>query len=175
MGIQASLTGHLVFSTLHTNDAPSSITRMIDMGVPGYLVASSVIAILAQRLIRTVCPKCKQEFKPKETELRAAGISLESAANAHFARGKGCANCSRSGYRGRIGIHELMMVTPKVRELIFESKSNQEIRTVAIEQGMKTLYRDGMEKCMAGITTFDEIYRAAKRTEQDAEISDVTP
>jgi len=144
---------------------------MIDMGVPGYLVASSVIAILAQRLVRTVCPKCKQESKPKEVELRAAGINLESAKNAAFALGKGCANCSRSGYRGRIGIHELMIVTPKVREMIFESKSNQEIRAVAIEQGMKTLYMDGMRKVMEGITTFDEVYRAAKRTEQDEEVS----
>ncbi len=171
MGIQASLPGHVVFSTLHTNDAPSSITRMIDMGVPGYLVASSVIAILAQRLVRTVCPKCKQESKPKELELKAAGINLESAKKATFALGKGCSHCSKSGYRGRIGIHELMMVTPKIREMIFAAKSNAEIREVAIEQGMKTLYMDGMRKVMEGITTFDEIYRNAKRTQQDEEVS----
>jgi type IV pilus assembly protein PilB len=167
MGIQAALTGHLVFSTLHTNDAPSAVTRMVDMGVPAYLVASSVIAVLAQRLVRTICSKCKQDYKPKESELQAAGISVETANNATFARGKGCSNCTRSGYRGRIGIHELMMVSARVRELIFDNKPTQEIRKVAVEEGMRTLYLDGLYKVMNGITTMEEIFQNAKRTEQD--------
>ena len=166
-GIEASLTGHLVFSTLHTNDAPSAVTRMVDMGVPGYLVASSVIAILAQRLVRVICQKCKQPYTPPESVLRDAGITPEMAANATFAKGKGCANCQRGGYRGRIGIYELMMVTSKIRELIFEAASSTDIRKAAISQGMKTLYIDGIHKVMKGVTSFEEVYRVAKKTEQD--------
>jgi len=167
MGIQASLTGHLVFSTLHTNDAPSAVTRMVDIGVPGYLVASSVIAILAQRLVRVVCPKCKQSYNPPESVLKDAGITAEMAKNATFARGKGCGNCQKKGYRGRLGIYELLMVTSRIRELIFAEASATEIRKIGIEQGMSTLYADGMDKVMKGITTFDEVYRVAKKTEQD--------
>lgn len=167
MGIQASLTGHLVFSTLHTNDAPSAVTRMVDMGVPGYLVASSVIAVLAQRLVRLICVRCKQTYTPSESALVEAGISPEAAKGATFARGKGCNYCQKKGYRGRIGIYELMHITPKIRELIFANAPAQEIRSVAISQGMRTLYTDGVRKVMRGITTLEEVYRTAKRTEQD--------
>ena len=167
MGIQASLTGHLVFSTLHTNDAPSAVTRMIDMGVPGYLVASSVIAILAQRLVRVICSRCKQPFAPSEAELRAAGITSEMEEEADFAKGKGCGNCQKSGYRGRLGVFELMSINSKIRELIFENASTQDIRKLAIEQGMDTLYIDAISKVCTGITTLDEVYRVTKRTEQD--------
>jgi type IV pilus assembly protein PilB len=167
MGIQASLTGHLVFSTLHTNDAPSAVTRMVDMGVPGYLVASSVIAILAQRLVRVNCQRCKQPWTPPESVLLDAGIPEAVAAKATFMKGKGCNNCQKKGYRGRMGIYELMMVTAKIRELIFKNVSSTDIRNVAVTQGMRTLYMDGMEKVMKGISTFDEVYRVAKRTESD--------
>ncbi len=167
MGIQASLTGHLVLSTLHTNDAPGAVTRMVDMGVPAYLVASSVIAVLAQRLVRVICPKCKQPNQPSDAQLEAAGISLETAAKATFMKGKGCGNCSKTGYRGRLGIYELMMMSARVRELSFQGASAQDIRKVAISQGMKTLYRDGIDKAMRGITTLDEVMRIAKRTEDD--------
>ena len=109
MGIQASLTGHLVFSTLHTNDAPSAITRLIDMGVPSYLVSSSVVAIMAQRLVRVVCQKCKHPYTPSESLIEAAGITREMAASASFAKGTGCGNCSGTGFRGRLGIFELML------------------------------------------------------------------
>jgi len=170
MGIQASLTGHLVFSTLHTNDAPSAITRMVDMGVPGYLVASSVIAVMAQRLVRTICPRCKQEYTPRDSELEASGIPPEIAAKGTFMRGKGCNHCQRNGYRGRTGIHEMMTISPKIREMIFDAKSNADIRRVAINQGMKTLYIDGLEKALKGVTTLEEVFRVAKRTEQDSEI-----
>jgi type IV pilus assembly protein PilB len=167
MGIQASLTGHLVFSTLHTNDAPSAVTRMIDMGVPGYLVSSSVIAILAQRLVRVICSKCKQPYTPPESALFDAGITPEMAAGATFMRGKGCGHCNKKGYRGRIGIYELMIVTSKIREQIFENRSSQDIRKVAVDQGMTTLYVDGIHKVMKGVTTLEEVYRVAKRSEQD--------
>ncbi len=167
MGIQASLTGHLVFSTLHTNDAPSAVTRMTDIGVPGYLVASSVIAVLAQRLVRVICPKCKQPYTPRESELKDAGITEEMAAGATFMKGKGCANCQRSGFRGRIGVYELMIMTSRIRDLAFAGASSQDIRKGAIKDGMTTLYSDGIDKVMRGITVLSEVYRVAKKTEQD--------
>jgi type IV pilus assembly protein PilB len=166
MGIQASLTGHLVFSTLHTNDAPSSITRLIDMGVPSYLVSSTVVAILAQRLVRVICTKCKQPYMPSEAVLEAAGITPEMAKNANFARGAGCGHCQKSGYRGRLGIFELMLMNTRLRELAFSGAPTQQIRKAAIESGMKTLYEDGLRKVMAGITTLEEVYRVAKRTSE---------
>jgi len=165
MGIQASLTGHLVFSTLHTNDAPGAVTRMVDMGVPAYLVAGSVIGILAQRLVRVVCTKCKQPFDPTEAQLEAAGISPETAATATFMKGAGCSHCGNSGYRGRLGIFELMTMTSKVRELAFAGASSVEIRKAAVKQGMSTLYEDGILKVCSGITTLDEVFRVSKRTE----------
>ncbi|TWU33762.1 GspE/PulE family protein [Novipirellula artificiosorum] len=167
MGIQASLTGHLVFSTLHTNDAPSAISRMVDIGVPGYMVASSVIAVLAQRLVRTICPRCKVRYQPSESVIKDSGLPPEMVKQAEFARGKGCPYCGRKGYRGRIGIYELMLVNNRLRELMFKGKDTNVIRTEAIKNGMSTLYADGMLKVIRGITTFEEVYRVAKRTEQE--------
>jgi type IV pilus assembly protein PilB len=167
MGIQASLTGHLVFSTLHTNDAPSAVTRLIDMGVPAYLVASSVCAIMAQRLVRLVCQKCKMPFTPSEAALETAGITPEMAATANFTRGKGCGNCQGSGYRGRMGLYELMLMSSKVRELTFNEAPTGEIRRCAVMEGMKTLYWDGIGKVLKGVTTLDEVFRVAKRSEED--------
>ncbi len=167
MGIQASLTGHLVFSTLHTNDAPSAVTRMVDMGVPGYLVASSVIAILAQRLVRTICPKCRHKHKPSQNILDEFGLTDEQIAGANFMKGRGCNSCQRTGYKGRLGIFELLIINSKVRELIFSNATTAEIRKYAISKGMKTLYTDGVDKVLNGITTFEEIARVAKKTEQD--------
>ena len=167
MGIQASLTGHLVFSTLHTNDAPSAITRMIDMGVPSYLVASSVVAIIAQRLVRTICPKCRTKYKPTPEVLKEAGLTQEQIENATFMRGKGCQSCNKTGYRGRMGIHEILMVDAKVREMIFANASSMEIRDHVVANGMATLFKDGLEKVMDGFTTFEEVYRVAKKTGAD--------
>jgi len=164
MGIQASLTGHLVFSTLHTNDAPSAITRLIDMGVPSYLVSSSIVAIMAQRLVRVVCQKCKQPYQPSETILESAGITPEMAATATFMKGRGCGNCQGSGFRGRLGIYELLMMSPKIRELAFHAAPTDQIRRIAISEGMKTLYWDGIDKVLRGITTLEEVFRSAKRT-----------
>jgi type IV pilus assembly protein PilB len=172
MGIQASLTGHLVFSTLHTNDAPSAVTRMVDMGVPGYLVASSVIGVLGQRLVRVNCKRCKQPYLPPESALEDAGIPLEVAKRSQMMKGKGCNYCQKKGYRGRLGLFELMMVTPKIRELIFNGAPMQEMRTAAIGQGMRTMYLDGIDKSLNGTTTLEEVYRIAKRTEQDVLVFD---
>ena len=167
MGIQASLTGHLVFSTLHTNDAPSAITRLIDMGVPSYLVASSVVAIMAQRLVRVVCQKCKQPYNPSEATLQAAGVTPEMLTRANFSRGRGCANCQGNGFRGRLGIYELMLMSSKVRELTFNEAPTEHVRRAAQSEGMRTLYWDGIEKALKGLTTLDEVFRVAKRAESD--------
>ena len=166
MGIQASLTGHLVFSTLHTNDAPSAITRMIDMGVPAYLVASSVIAVLAQRLVRVNCTKCKQPFQPLDSQIEAAGITPEQLKGATFMKGRGCANCQKTGHRGRLGIFELMVMTNKIRELAFQGAPTQDIRRAACSQGMRVMFEDGVQKVLRGITTFDEVFRVAKKVEE---------
>jgi type IV pilus assembly protein PilB len=167
MGIQASLTGHLVFSTLHTNDAPGAVTRMVDMGVPAYLVSSSVIAILAQRLVRVNCAKCKQPTTPSDAVLEAAGIPRELADKGTFMKGKGCSNCNKTGYRGRIGIYELMLMSARIRELSFQGVASQDLRKAAVSQGMRPLYLDGIAKALKGITTIEEVFRVAKRTEDD--------
>jgi type IV pilus assembly protein PilB len=167
MAIQASLTGHLVFSTLHTNDAASAVTRMVDMEVPGYLVATSVIGVLAQRLVRKVCERCKQQITLSDAVLRDAGITAKMAQAATFMKGRGCNNCSKSGYRGRMGIYEMLLMTSKIRELVFKQKSSIDIRIASINQGMKSLYMDGVFKVCRGITSLEEVYRNAKRTEQD--------
>jgi type IV pilus assembly protein PilB len=165
MGIQASLTGHLVFSTLHTNDAPSAITRMIDMGVPAYLVASSIIAVVAQRLVRVNCVKCKQPFQPLDTQIETAGVTEEMLKGATFMRGRGCANCTKSGYKGRLGIFELMVMSGKIRELAFQGAPTQDIRRAACANGMRVMFDDGIQKVLRGITSFDEVFRVAKKVE----------
>ena len=165
MGIQASLTGHLVFSTLHTNDAPGAITRLVDMGVPPYLVSSSVIGIMAQRLVRRVCKKCAHPYTPSAAELEAARITPEMAARGTFLKGKGCAECNKSGYRGRQAIFELMMMSSKVRELAYKGATTSEIRRAARSEGMHVLYEDGISKVLKGITTVEEVMRVARLEE----------
>jgi type IV pilus assembly protein PilB len=165
MGIQASLTGHLVFSTLHTNDAPGAITRMIDMGVPAYLVASSVVAVLAQRLVRVVCTKCKQPHQPLDSQIQEAGITPEQLKTATFMKGRGCVNCQKSGYKGRLGIFELMVMNNKIRELAFQGAATTDIRRAAVATGMTVMFEDGIEKSLRGITTLDEVFRVSKKAE----------
>jgi type IV pilus assembly protein PilB len=157
IAIQASLTGHLVFSTLHTNDAPSAITRLIDIGVQPFLVASSLIAIMAQRLVRVVCPKCKEPDQPSRGELRAAGLTEDAAKGATFMRGRGCNYCHHTGYRGRLGIFEMMKMNSAVREMTFKREPTQMIRRSARLFGMRTLLEDGVNKAMKGITTLEEV------------------
>jgi type IV pilus assembly protein PilB len=161
--IQASLTGHLVFSTLHTNDAPSAITRLVDIGIQPFLVASSVMAIMAQRLVRKVCPKCKVRYEPPAHILNGLGLRAEIVKKANFMRGKGCAHCNKTGYRGRFGIYELMTMTTQVREMAFKGESTLNVRKMARKQGMHTLFEDGMIKALKGQTTLDEVLRITQK------------
>ena len=159
IAVNASLTGHLVFSTLHTNDAPSAVTRLIDIGVKPFLVASSTRAIMAQRLVRRICEKCKEPYAPKEVELRLLGPAAKQLESAQLFHGKGCADCSFTGYRGRLGIYEIFQIDDQVRNLIFEQVSSTELRIKARELGMRTLREDGIRKVVAGITTLEEVLR----------------
>ncbi len=162
MAIQASLTGHLVFSTLHTNDAPSSITRLIDMGVEPFLVASSVMAIMAQRLIRVVCPKCKDTYVPDPSEIQHFAVTPDQIAEATFMRGKGCNHCQHTGYRGRNAVFELMVMNSTLREMTFRSEPAQNIRRQARLFGMKTLVEDALSRALIGKTPLVEVYRLDK-------------
>jgi type IV pilus assembly protein PilB len=157
--IQASLTGHLVFSTLHTNDAPSAVTRLVDIGVQPFLVASSVMGIMAQRLVRKVCPKCRQRYEPPAYLLQGIGLRPDIAKKANFMKGKGCSYCSKTGYRGRFGIFEMMIMSSAIRDMTFKGEPTQNLRKVARKQGMRTLFEDGMIKAMKGQTTLDEVLR----------------
>ncbi|MCK4993781.1 MAG: Flp pilus assembly complex ATPase component TadA [Candidatus Omnitrophica bacterium] len=157
MAIHASLTGHLVFSTLHTNDAPSVITRLIDMGVEPFLIASAIEAILAQRLLRCICSKCKYEYIPEEESLRDAGISAEDQKGKKFYKGKGCENCNHSGYKGRTGIFELLILNEDIRSLILDKVPISQLREQAVKSGMRTLRDDGLLKVFAGTITLDEL------------------
>lgn len=158
MGIQASLTGHLVFSTLHTNDAPGSITRLIDMGVQPFLVASSVMAIMAQRLVRVVCSKCGEPYDPPPDEIQQFEITDDQLAAARFMRGKGCNHCQHTGFRGRKAVFELMLMNSVLREMTFRSEPTQNIRRQARLFGMKTLVEDAVDKALLGLTTLAEAY-----------------
>jgi type IV pilus assembly protein PilB len=157
IAVQASLTGHLVFSTLHTNDAPSAITRLQDIGVAPFLVASSVIAIMAQRLVRVVCTKCKEQDKPPAAEIKAAGITPPMLQNANFMRGRGCAHCNHTGYRGRKGIFEMLRMNAAVRDMTFNREPTQTIRRQARLLGMRTLLEDAVGKALSGMTTLEEV------------------
>jgi type IV pilus assembly protein PilB len=159
IAVNASLTGHLVFSTLHTNDAPSAVTRLIDIGVKPFLVASSTRAIMAQRLVRRICEKCKEPYEAQESELRLLGPAAKQLAAAQLFHGKGCADCSFTGYRGRLGIYEIFQIDDQVRNLIFEQVSSTELRIKARELGMRTLREDGVRKVVSGQTTLAEVLR----------------
>lgn len=157
IAINASLTGHLVFSTLHTNDAPSAVTRLIDIGVKPFLVASSTRAMMAQRLVRRVCKRCAVRTMPTETEMRALNIDETMLAGATFLKGRGCPDCNQTGYRGRMGIFEIFVVDDEVRKLIYEKAPASVLRQRAREMGMRTLREDGTRKVLAGLTTPEEV------------------
>jgi len=159
IAIQAALTGHLVFSTLHTNDAPSAITRLIDMGVAPFLVSSAIQAIMAQRLVRTICPSCKRPKDYKPHELAWIGLREEEVQGVTFYEGAGCKDCNHTGYKGRLGIFEMMEMTGELRELAFRKASTNKVRDEAIVSGMRTLREDGVRKVIAGLTTIEEILR----------------
>jgi type IV pilus assembly protein PilB len=160
IAINASLTGHLVFSTLHTNDAPSAVARLIDIGVKPFLVASSTRALLAQRLVRKICKKCAAPHTPTEAELRALNIDGDKAANANFLKGKGCNDCAKTGHRGRFGIFEMFVIDDEARKLIYDRVPSSVLRVRAREMGMRTLREDGARKVLAGLTTAEEVIRA---------------
>ena len=165
IAIRAALTGHLVFSTLHTNDAPSAFTRLIDMGIEPFLVASSVEAVLAQRLVRTICVHCKVEQKVEKDYLRRIGFPENEVETAKFWRGAGCDECRQLGYQGRMGIYELLLVTEAVRPLILSRAPASTIAQRAIEHGMRTLRDDGWNKVRAGQTTIEEVLRVTQTEE----------
>ncbi|MEJ2723968.1 MAG: type II secretion system ATPase GspE [Deltaproteobacteria bacterium] len=163
IAIQSALTGHLVFSTLHTNDSASAVTRLIDMGIEPFLVTSSVIAILAQRLIRTLCPACKEAHIPDEESLQNIGIASEMISGKKVYRGAGCSSCLKTGYRGRTGIFEMMMLTDAVKNLILRTSDANAVKRAAVEQGMVTLRQDGAAKVLAGVTTIEEVFRVTQQ------------
>ncbi|MCE5313635.1 MAG: ATPase, T2SS/T4P/T4SS family [Armatimonadota bacterium] len=156
---EAALTGHLVLSTLHTNDAPGALTRMVDMGIEPFLIASSVIGVLAQRLVRVVCPKCKEQYQPPRDAIKRLGIDVDGDTRVSFYRGKGCDHCRGNGYKGRLGVYELMLVNDRVRDLVLQKSSAHLIREAAIETGMKSLKDDAIAKILLGQTTLEECLR----------------
>ncbi|HUB67112.1 MAG TPA: ATPase, T2SS/T4P/T4SS family [Candidatus Methylacidiphilales bacterium] len=159
IAIQASLTGHLVFSTLHTNDAPGAIARLIDMGVEPFLISASLEGVLGQRLVRKICPGCKTPYEPSEAILRQIGLSVHDVGDKNFYYGTGCDQCNRTGYRGRKGIYELLDITEPIRELITQRAPSVVIRQKAIELGMTTLRADGLRSIFEGETTIEEVLR----------------
>ena len=160
IAVKAALTGHLVLSTLHTNDAPSTITRLLNMGIEPFLVASSVILIIAQRLVRRICKECKEEDKVPHSVLTDLGFSEQEANSVVCYKGKGCPNCNDTGYRGRIALYEVMYIGEEIRELILEGASAVEIKKKAVANGMKNLRMAGLTKLKDGMTSVEEILRS---------------
>ncbi len=160
IAIQASLTGHLVLSTLHTNDAPSALTRLADMGIEPYLLASSILGVIAQRLVRTICNFCKISYTPSSEELLELGLKKNPGEN--FFKGTGCSHCFETGYKGRCGIYELMAVTPRIKSQVLKSQDAEELRRVALEQDMVTLFEQGVQLVIKGITTSAELIRVTR-------------
>jgi type IV pilus assembly protein PilB len=163
VAIQAALTGHLVFSTLHTNDAPSAITRLIDMGIKPFLVASAIQAILAQRLVRMICPECKViDENPDKFVLKQLNFTKEQLEGQHIYKGAGCSRCGNTGFRGRRAIFELLQLNNELRELAFKRASAAELRLAAKTSGMKNLLEDGKLKILRGVTTPEELVKIAQ-------------
>jgi len=163
IAVQAALTGHLVFSTLYTNDAASALTRLIDMNIETFLISSSVIGVLAQRLVRVICEKCKEKYIPGKDVIKGLNIKgkLKKGGKIKLYRGKGCSFCKNTGYYGRTSIYELIVLDEEIRSLIISKSSSNVIKDAAIKKGMKTLKYSGLEKVMQGITTIEEVLRVA--------------
>jgi len=160
IAINASLTGHLVFSTLHTNDAPSAVTRLMDIGVKPFLVASSTRCLMAQRLVRKVCKTCTQPYQPTDAEMRALSLAPEQLQSATLQKGRGCNDCGNTGYRSRFGIFEIFVIDDETRKLIYDKATASVLRARAREMGMRTLREDGIRKVLAGLTTAEEVIRS---------------
>jgi general secretion pathway protein E len=163
IAIQSALTGHLVFSTLHTNDSASAVTRLIDMGIERFLVTSSVIAILAQRLVRVICKECKEAYTPDNESLQSIGISPERLDGKKIYRGRGCPACLQTGYKGRNGIFEFMILDDAIKNVILKTSDANAIKRTAVEQGMTTIRQDGAQKVLDGITTIEEVFRVTQQ------------
>ncbi len=164
IAIHASLTGHLVFSTLHTNDSAGAVTRLVDMGIEPFLVASSLVGVMAQRLVRLICEYCKEPVEPDEASLREIGLSQDALTTlgGHLYVGKGCSRCYNTGYRGRTGIYELLLITDSLRRCILSQKDSASIKAAAVEGGLLTLLDDGARKVLAGVTTIQEVLRVTQ-------------
>jgi general secretion pathway protein E len=165
IAIQSSLTGHLVLSTLHTNDAPSAITRLVDMGIEPYLLSSTIIGVLAQRLVRRICPDCKMAYHPTDQELLMIGLTHKELDGRVIYKGKGCSSCYNTGYKGRHGLYELMTLNNALKKQIVTSPDSVEIRRIALESGMTSLLRNGVELVLQGITTCSEVLRSTRGVE----------
>ncbi|MDD3296538.1 MAG: ATPase, T2SS/T4P/T4SS family [Candidatus Omnitrophica bacterium] len=165
IAVQAALTGHLVLSTLHTNDAPSAFTRLVDMGVEPFLVSSSLLGVLAQRLVRKICDKCRQEYVPEAGLLKALGIDREGSGSVKLFKGKGCKLCNNTGYRGRIGIYELLDNSQAIQRLVLEKASANQIRAAARNNGLVVLREAAIEKLLSGVTTAEEVFRVTQDIE----------
>lgn len=163
ISIHAALTGHLVFSTLHTNDAPGAITRLIDMGIEPFLVASSVVAIIAQRLMRVICPSCKEPYKPERALLSEIGLTPSQLKGKTLYRGKGCSRCLGTGYRGRTGIYEILTVDDPTRSLVLKTSDSATIKAEGVKRGMMTLRDDAVRKVLDGVTTIEEVLRVTQQ------------
>ena len=161
IAVRAALTGHLVLSTLHTNDAAGALTRLIDMGIEPFLVASSVLGVIAQRLVRVICPECKKAYVPAPDSLERLYLGIAPSQPIELYKGLGCANCAFTGYRGRMGIHEVMPIGPRIRKLISQRASTDEIAFCAGKEGMVSMKEDGIQKAFAGLTTIEEVMRVA--------------
>ena len=159
ISIEAALTGHIVFTTLHTNDAPSAITRLVDLGVENFLISATLEAILAQRLVRKICPKCKTAMTPTEEMLMELTLTPEDIRGKRFYYGKGCPNCNNTGYRGRLAIYEIMLLTDRIKEMVMTSASTDSVREACREQGMRTLRESGLLAIYDGHTTIEEVVR----------------
>jgi type IV pilus assembly protein PilB len=159
IAVKAALTGHLVLSTLHTNDAPSSVDRLVDMGVAPFLVASSVNCIVAQRLLRKVCVACREPLAPHEELLKELQLEAKDVAGVQLYKAKGCGECHNTGYRGRTGVYEVFSLTSRLRKMILDRNSTTELKHAAIEEGMLTLRRDSLRKMLLGDTTPEEVLR----------------
>jgi general secretion pathway protein E len=162
IAIQASLTGHLVLSTLHTNDSASAITRLIDMGVEPYLISSSVVAVMAQRLLRVICPHCKKPHRSKQRLSLGKANGKVSTPNPRLYKGLGCPECLQTGYLGRTGIFELLIVDDDIKEIIIERSGSHVIQDAAAQKGMRTLRENGLHRALAGHTTLEEVYRVTQ-------------
>jgi general secretion pathway protein E len=164
IAIQASLTGHLVLSTLHTNDAPSAITRLVDMGIESFLVGSSLVAVLAQRLVRVLCTQCREAYTAQDHELRELGMRPTDREITLY-RSTGCASCNHTGYYGRVGIFEMMLIDDEIRAMVSKNTDSKSIKKAAVAKGMGTLRQDGARKALRGISSVAEVMRATEEEE----------